>query len=162
MNLAYFRIYGWGKKSERIKEGIKDVRFQRKSILSTISVFGVNASLVFDGTLNSEVFTHYLEFVLFPTLKKDEIIVMDNCSVHKSKLVREVIERLGINVLYLPPYSPDLNPIELMWAAMKGFLRKLRARTKEKLIEAIGVALELVSKVNIVNWFKHCGYIVKL
>jgi len=158
VNLAYTRLYGWAKSSKRINEGIKDVRFERQSILSAIGLDGVKAPFVFAGTLNKEIFSDYLRFQLAPTLKNDDILILDNCSVHKSKLVLETIEELGINVVFLPPYSPDFNPIELVWAFVKDILRKLKARTYDTLISAIDTALSSVTNDLISGWAKHCGY----
>lgn len=158
INLAYTRLYGWAKSNKRINEGIKDVRFERQSILSTIGESGVRAPFVFEGTLNKEIFADYLRFQLAPALGKDDVLVLDNCSVHTSKLVRETIEELGLNVIFLPPYSPDFNPIELMWAYVKNILRKLKARTYDALISAIDIALSCVTCDLVFAWAKHCGY----
>lgn len=158
INLAYTRLYGRARKNERVNQGVIDIRFERQSILSTIRLDGEYSPLIFEGTLNKELFSCYLETQLAPTLKKDDILVLDNCSVHTSKLVRETIQKLKLNVIFLPPYSPDFNPIELMWSKMKSFLRKQKARTFDKLIEAVNLAFKNVTKENISNWFKHCGY----
>ncbi|GHU48599.1 hypothetical protein FACS1894120_7020 [Clostridia bacterium] len=96
VNLAYTRLYGRAKSSERINEGIKDVRFQRQSILSTIRLSSEQVPFVFDGTLNKELFADYVRFQLAPTLGEDDIVVLDNCSVHHAKLVRETLEECGI------------------------------------------------------------------
>ena len=156
VNLAYTRNYGRALKGKRIKQGIKDCRFQRQSILATINTEKVMADMVFEGTLNKELFAYYLRFHLAPILKKDEILVMDNSSVHKSKLVMETIAELGLNVLFLPPYSPDFNPIELLWSKIKSILKKLKARTYESLINSVGFALSEISTSNLLNWFNHC------
>ena len=158
INLAYTQLYGWAKSDKRINEGVKDTRFERQSILSAIGNDGVRAPFVFEGTLNKEIFADYLRFQLAPTLEKDEVLIMDNCSVHKSKLVCDTIAELGINVVFLPPYSPDFNPIELMWAYIKDILRKLKARTYDTLISAIDIALSSVTADLIFAWAKHCGY----
>lgn len=142
----------------RIHEGIKDVRFERQSILSTIRLSGQQVPLTFEGTLNKEIFAGYVRNQLAPTLDSDDTLVMDNSSVHKSKLVRETLDELGIKVLFLPSYSPDFNPIELMWAYVKAILRKLKARTSETLIPALGYALSCVSQSLIAAWFLHCGF----
>lgn len=140
INLAYTRLYGRAKSNRRINEGIKDVRF------------------VFEGTLNKELFAEYVRFQLTPSLEKNDIVILDNCSVHHSKLVRNVLQECGVKVLYLPPYSPDFNPIELMWAYIKNILKRLKARSYEKLISSIGEALSLVTSDLIKAWFSHCGY----
>lgn len=158
INLAYTRLYGRAKSNRRINEGIKDVRFQRQSILSAIRLSGKQVPFVFEGTLNKELFAEYVRFQLAPSLEKNDIVILDNCSVHHSKLVRNVLQECGVKVLYLPPYSPDLNPIELMWAYIKNILKRLKARSYEKLISSIGEALSLVTSDLIKAWFSHCGY----
>jgi len=158
VNLAYTRLYGRAKNGARINEGIKDVRFERRSILSTIRLSGEQVPFMFEGTLNKELFAEYVQKQLAPTLNEDDIVVLDNCSVHKAKLVMETLEECGVKVLYLPPYSPDFNPIELMWAYVKRILRKIKARTTEALIDAMKIALDSVDSILFEAWFGHCGY----
>lgn len=162
INLAYFREYGRSQKGRRIREGCKDVRFERKSIISTIRLNGDVAPLVFPGTLNDELCAEYIRKVLKPTLKKNDILLLDNSSVHKSKLVREVLAECGITTLFLPPYSPDFNPIELFWAYMKKKLRTIKARTHEALNDGIKDVFSSLPISNIYNWFKHCNMIVDI
>lgn len=162
VNLAYSRNYGRALTSERIKEGRKDVRFERKSVLSTICLNGQMCPFLFSGTLNKELFSAYIKTQLKPTLADDVILLLDNSSVHKSKLVLEALRECKINYLFLPRYSPDYNPIELLWTFMKSVLKKLKARTHEKLDEAIAFALGSVPLHYIKNWFSHCGYAVNL
>ena len=104
------------------------------------------------------VFEAYVERVLFPVLCPGQIVVMDNLSAHKGERVRELIEGRGCEVLYLPPYSPDLNPIEEAFAKIKGILRKAEARNREALIEAIGRAISAVTAQDVRGFFEHCGY----
>lgn len=158
INLAYTRLYGRAKKNERIREGVIDVRFERKSILSTIRLNGDMCPLVFKGTLNKEFFASYIKTCLKPSLSPDDILILDNSSVHSSKLVLDTLDECGIKYLFLPTYSPDFNPIELMWSWIKSILKKCKARTYEKLEEAIRFALDSVKSDFIANWFKHCGY----
>lgn len=158
INLAFTRLYGRAYSNERINEGRPDVRFQRESILSTVRLNGEKCPIIFEGTLNKEIFSEYLEKQLAPTLGEDDIVIMDNCSVHKSKMVLETLKRCRINVLFLPPYSPDYNPIELMWTKVKAYLKKVKARTIETLEKAISEALLLITNEDILNWFKHDGY----
>jgi transposase len=156
--LAYTRLYGRAKSNARVNEGVKDVRFQRQSILSTIRLNGGMEPFVFEGTLNKELFSVYVQEQLAPSLEKDDVVLLDNSSVHHAKLVVETLSACNINVLYLPPYSPDLNPIELMWAYVKAILRKLKARTVDALHIAVKTALDCVTPELISGWFKHCGY----
>lgn len=113
---------------------------------------------VFDGTLNKELFAEYVRKQLAPSLGKEDVVLLDNSSVHHAALVVETLNQCNINVLYLPPYSPDFNPIELMWAYIKAILRKLKARTVDDLFDAIKTALDSVTPELISGWFKHCGY----
>jgi len=114
--------------------------------------------LVFDGTLNKEFFAHYIKVCLAPKLSADDVLLLDNSSVHTSTLVLDTLKECGINYLFIPRYSPDLNPIELMWAWIKSILKKLKARTQDKLLDAIKFALDSVQLLFISNWFKHSGY----
>jgi len=162
INLAYTRLYGRAKRNERIKEGVVDTRFERKSILSTIRLNGERCPLIFKGTLNKYRFAEYLKTHLKPMLSPDDVLLLDNSSVHTSKVVRDALKECGIKHIFLPPYSPDFNPIELMWAFMKSILRKLKTRTHEKLDDAIKIALDSVKIETVANWFKHCGYSVNV
>jgi transposase len=118
--------------------------------------------LVFEGTLNKELFACYIKTQLNPMLAHDDILLLDNSSVHRSKLVVDTLKECRIKYLFLPRYSPDYNPIELLWAFMKSILRKLKERTSEKLITAIGFALSIVTSKYIQNCFEHSGYIANL
>lgn len=120
---------------------------------------GEMCPLIFNGTLDKRMFAEYLKTCLKPTLSSNDVILLDNSSVHKSKLVIETLNKCKIKYLFLPRYSPDYNPIELFWASMKSFLKKQKARTHEKLENAVLNAINSVSVDNIGNWFSHCGYI---
>jgi transposase len=115
---------------------------------------------VFSGTLNAELFSEYIKNQLKPAFSPDDILLLDNSSVHHSRLAIKTLEECGIQYLFLPPYSPDYNPIELLWAFVKSYLRKVKARTAEKLDDAIAFSLKSVPAEYIENWFKHCGYLV--
>jgi transposase len=158
INLAYTRLYGRAPKSERIKEGVKDVRFRRKSILSTLRLNGEKCSMIFAGTLNKERMSEWIFSQLAPSWNPEDIFVLDNSSVHKSKLARETFAACKIKILYLPRYSPDFSPIELMWANMKSKLKKEKPRSHVQLDDAIFRALNSVKLDCINHWFRHCGY----
>jgi transposase len=162
INLAYTRLYGRALKNKRVKEGVKDIRFERQSILSTFRLNGEMCPLIFSGTLNKELFSEYIKTQLKPHLAKDDILLMDNSSVHTSKLVLKTLKECGIKCLFLPKYSPDYNPIELLWSYMKSSLRKLKARTHSKLNEAIKFTFDELPLSHIAHWFAHCGYTVYL
>ncbi len=158
INLGMTRLYGRGLKGERVIDYVPDVRFKRTSILSSIRLEGNCVPIVFSGSLDGELFKKYLKEFLVPTLASGDIVVMDNLSSHKVAEVKEIIESSGATILYLPPYSPDLNPIELMWSKVKAYLRKVKARTIDVLFESIAEALRLITKADIKGWFKHSGY----
>jgi len=160
VNFGMTRLYGRAPVNERIEEYVPDVRFQRLSILSTVRLKGAQVPFVFNGTLNSELFKEYIEVFLAPTLFAGDIVLLDNSSVHKAKGVLDLLIERGVIVLFLPPYSSDYNPIEMLWSKMKSFLRKEKARTYETLIDAIRLALENIPLDDISAWFKHSGYSV--
>lgn len=111
-----------------------------------------------EGATDAAAFETYIEHFLAPTLEEGQIVVMDNLQVHKSKRASELIEGAGASVLFLPPYSPDFSPIEEAFSKVKGIVRRLEARTREALLDAIGEALDTVSRRDAVGWFGHCGY----
>ena len=115
-------------------------------------------SLAVEGATTAAVFEAYVEKVLVPTLRPGRIVVMDNLSAHKGDRVRKLIEERGCELLYLPPYSPDLNPIEEAFSKIKGILRKAEARSREALIEAMGSALDAITSQDVRGFFEHCGY----
>jgi transposase len=119
---------------------------------------GMGPSLAVEGATNREVFETYVERVLGPSLRGDQVVVMDNLSVHKGERVRELIEQRGCELLYLPSYSPDLNPIEEAFSKMKGLIRKVEARSREALLEALGAAISAITDQDARGFFQHCGY----
>jgi len=158
VNTGMTRLYGRNSGNKRVIGYMPDVRFERTSILSSIRVNGDMVPIVFEGALNGELFKAYISQCLAPTLHKGDIVIMDNLTSHKVKGVLEPIIAAGASVIYLPPYSPDLNPIELMWSKMKAYLRKVKARTKELLEIAIAEALEHITTSDILAWFAKNGY----
>lgn len=118
----------------------------------------ITAPLVLDGPMNTEAFLAYIEQFVLPTLSPGEIVVMDNLSSHKSAAVRALIEGVGANLLYLPAYSPDLNPIEMLFAQLKAYLRKAKARSVETLWTIIGHFIDTVTPQQCANYIAHDGY----
>ena len=157
-NTSLFPIYAWAPKGRRAHCSVPRNRGKNTTLLSSMSLSGMGPSLAVDGPTDREVFEAYVERVLAPTLRAGQVLVMDNLSVHKGERVRELIEHRGCQLLYLPPYSPDLNPIEEAFGKIKGLLRKAEARTREALVEAMGRALSAVSKHDARGFFEHCGY----
>ena len=160
INLGMTRLYGRALTADRVTEYVPDVRFERTSIISVLGLSGIAAPMTFKGTLDGDLFAGYVEYVLAPTLAPGDIIVLDNLSAHKVTGVLDPIYEKGAFVMFLPEYSPDLNPIELMWSKIKSILRKLKARTLEALEDALRQALEAVTYNDIVGWFGHDGYIL--
>lgn len=119
---------------------------------------GSVACMTMDGATDTEVFRAYVQQILCPTLRPGDVVIMDNLSPHKSDPTLSLILAAGAGVLFLPAYSPDLNPIEKMWSKIKAFLRAFEARTTEALDRAIAAALETVTSQDAVNWFASCGY----
>jgi transposase len=157
INTGMTRLYGRAINGERVVDYTPDVRFERTTIMSSVRLNGDIVPVIFDGSLNGEFFKEYIRRFLVPTLKAGDIVIMDNLTSHKVKGVIEPILAVGASVLYLPPYSPDLNPIEMMWSKIKAYLRKTIARTKELLNDAIAEALELISLSDIRAWFSENG-----
>jgi len=126
------------------------------TILGAMSLRGMVATMTIEAATDREIFLAYLDEVLCPKLRPGDVVVMDNLSSHKVHGVRKLIQATGAEVLYLPPYSPDLNPIEKAWAKLKQLLRAAKARSKQALDQAIAEALKLISADNAKAWFKHC------
>jgi transposase len=127
-------------------------------LLSSMTLEGMGPSLAVEGATTKAVFETYVERVLAPTLKPGQIVVMDNLSSHKNSRIRELIEDRGCELLYLPAYSPDLNPIEEAFAKLKALMRRAGARTREALLEAMGRALDAVTASDARGFFEHRGY----
>jgi transposase len=123
-----------------------------------MSVEGMGLSLAVEGATNSEVFKTYVERVLAPVLRRDQVVMMDNLSAHKGERVRELIEGRGCELLYLPPYSPDLNPIEEAFSRINGLMRNAEARSRQALLEVLGAAISALSAQDARGFFEHCGY----
>jgi len=126
INTGMTRLYGRSTGSDRVADYTPDVRFERTTILSSVRANGDMVPLVFEGSLNGDIFKEYVAKCLAPTLKAGDIVIMDNLSSHKVEGAIDPIIGIGAKVLYLPPYSPDLNPIEMLWSKMKAYLRKVR------------------------------------
>jgi transposase len=127
-------------------------------MISSIRFDGTTACMALEGATDTESFRAYVQAVLLPTLRPGDMVVMDNLSAHKSDPTLALITQAGAQVRFLPAYSPDLNPIEMMWSKVKNSLRAMEARTHDDLIAAIGQALASVTPQDALNWFAHCGY----
>lgn len=158
VNTGMTRLYGRADSSQRVKEAVPDTRFHRTTILSSMRLDGTIVPVVFSGALDGDMFRKYIEQMLVPTLSPGDIVIMDNLTSHKVQGIMEAVQNVGATILFLPPYSPDLNPIELMWSKLKAILRKLKIRTAELLPDAIASAFNSISVSDIVSWFQHDGY----
>ena len=157
-NIALSPIYAYSPVGQRACCSVPRNRGKNTTLLSSISAQGMGPSLAVDGPIDCAVFEAYIEKVLAPTLRAGQIVVMDNLSAHKREKIRELVGSRGCELLYLPPYSPDLNPIEEAFAKVKGLLRKACARTRDALAEAMGRTLSAVSAQDARGFFEHCGY----
>jgi transposase len=157
-NTSLSPLYAWAPRGQRAFCSVPRNRGKNTTLLSSMSVEGMGPSLAVEGATNREVFETYVEHILAPTLRKDQVVVMDNLTAHKGERVRELIEGRGCELLYLPPYSPDFNPIEEAFAKIKCLVRKAEARSREALLEAIGKAISALSAQDAHGFFEHCGY----
>ena len=128
------------------------------TLISSISLEGMGASMSIEGSADGEAFALYVERFLCPELKEGQLVVMDNLQVHKTRRVRELIEGRGCSLVFLPSYSPDFNPIEEAFSKAKTLLRRAKARSFEALVDATGAALSAVSEQDALGFFAHCGY----
>jgi transposase len=152
------RLRGRAPKGQRLHAHAPHGRWQTTTIIGAIRVDGSTACMTLEGPTDTEVFRAYVQQVLVPTLRPGEVVVMDNLSPHKSEPTLALLTQAGAEVLFLPAYSPDFNPIEKMWSKVKACLRSAEARTREELFTAIGAALKQVTGQNPRNWFASCGY----
>ena len=151
-------MYAWSRRGERALASVPRNWGANVTLLASMSAEGMGPCLAVEGSTTREVFETYLERVLAPSLKAGQVVVMDNLSSHKGSRVKELVEERGCEILYLPPYSPDLNPIEEAFAKIKALLRRAGARTREALIEAMGRALDAVRASDAQGFFEHRGY----
>lgn len=149
------RLYARTLGGRRIHEATPGGHWKILTILGAMSLHGMIATMTIEEATDTEIFLAYVEQVLCPALQSGDVVVMDNLSSHKVNGVRELIQQAGAEVLYLPPYSPDLNPIEKAWAKLKQLLRSAKARTQEALDHALAEALRLITADNARAWFRH-------
>lgn len=152
------RLYGRAMLGQRCFDSAPDGRWERTTLLSALRVTGETQSMVFEGAVDTKMYEGYIEKFLLPTLNSGDIVIADNLNVHKSENVKRMVEEAGASYIPLPPYSPDLNPIEKMWSKIKQYLRGIKARTQESLEAAIGYALDTITPEDAQGWFASCGY----
>lgn len=152
------RLRGRTARGERCRAPVPHGHWKTTTFTGALRLSGMTAPMVLDGAMNGAAFLAYVEQVLVPTLRPGEMVVMDNLPAHKPAAVRAAIERAGADLLYLPPYSPDFNPIENAFAKLKALLRKAAARTINELWDAIAHALPAFSPAECANYFTAAGY----
>jgi transposase len=157
--IALTPLYARAPKGHRARGSVPRNRGKNTTLLASLSLEGIGASMMIEGAATAAAFEAYLEHLLVPSLHPGQIVVMDNLSVHKGVWVRQLIEDKGCQVLFLPAYSPDLSPIEETFSKLKAYLRRTGARTREALEEAICQALLTVTAQDAHGWFRHCGYL---
>jgi transposase len=154
------RLYGRMIGGERLREATPGGHWDTTTIMSSIRLDGTITAMTLPGATDTPAFYAYVAEILCPTLGKNDIVIMDNLSSHKGNEIRKAIESTGATLMFLPPYSPDYNPIEMMWSKIKTILRKTKARTSTALNEAISSAFASVSVSDILSWFESCGYVL--
>jgi transposase len=159
INLSMARTCARAPRGERAQGDVPKNWGDSVTLCAGISLRGIVAPLYLHGSLTGEIFDAYVEQFLVPELRPDDIVVMDNLSVHKLVSVRQRIEAAGAKLLFLPPYSPDYSPIEPAWSKVKALLRKAAARTYDALLEAVANALRAVTSGDARGWFGLCGYV---
>ena len=157
-NTSLHPLYAWSPRGERARCSVPRNRGPNTTLLASMTAEGMGPCLAVEGATTRLVFEAYIEKVLLPSLRREQVLVMDNLSAHKGERVRELVESAGCELLYLPPYSPDFSPIEEAFSKVKGILRKAEARSREALVEAMGKALDAVTVRDARSFFEHCGY----
>ena len=152
-------FYGWAEIGKRVIDFVPHGHWKTTTFLAALRHDGLTAPMVVDGAINGELFLAYVQQILLPTLKKGDVVVMDNLSSHHVFGVKKTIESVGARVLYLPPYSPDLNPIENVFSKLKTLVRKWKLRTMEALWNKLGELCDVFSPQECVNYFRHAGYL---
>jgi transposase len=152
------RMYGRAPKGERCRAAVPHGHWKTTTFVGALRLSGVTAPMTLDGAMNGAAFLAYVEQVLAPTLRRGDIVVMDNLPAHKPQAVREAIERAGAELRFLPPYSPDFNPIELAFSKIKALLKKAAARTLNDLWDAIRDAIDAVTPRDCRSYFSATGY----
>jgi len=157
-NAAMAREYARAPIGERAEDDKPSSYGDNVSIVGAMGLAGLRTLMTLNGAVDGDAFLGFVKQFLAPTLKPGDIVLMDNLSVHKQAGIREAIEAVGAQLRYLPPYSPDFNPIEKCWSKIKSILRTIGARTREALDEAIATAMKAITGEDAAGWFTHAGY----
>lgn len=157
-NRAMTRRYGRARRGERVHDAAPINYGENLTMIGALSLSGFEAMMTICGATTTAVFLAFVEQLLVPVLRPGQIVIMDNLSAHKAKSIRQAIEATGARLFFLPPYSPDFNPIEPAWSKLKTYLRGVGARTIDDLNDAIASAMDNTTPANCRGWFQHCGY----
>jgi len=152
------RLRGRAPRGQRLVAGCPHGHWTTTTMISSVRLDGTSACMTCPGATDTEVFQAYVREVLVPSLRPGDIVVLDNLGAHKSEATLALITAAGAQTRFLPAYSPDLNPIEMMWSKVKAFLRAAEARSHDALLQAIAQALAEITPDDAKNWFAHCGY----
>jgi transposase len=152
------RRYGRSPRGTRVRDHTPCSHWQTHTVVATLRLDGVSATAVFDGPIDNASCLAYVEQILVPTLRRGHVVVLDNLAVHKQPEVRIAIERVGAQLRFLPPYSPDFNPIELAFAKLKAFFRAARPRSFDHVVTLIATAIGLFTPTECAGYVRHCGY----
>ncbi len=156
------RLRGRAPRGERLIDKTPHGHWKTTTLIAALGIDGMRCSTVVDGAVNGDVFEAFVEQVLAADLRPGDVVIMDNLSSHKRQRVRELIEDAGARLVFLPAYSPDLNPIELVFAKVKQLLRSMACRTRDALWEAMQAVLDQVTPSDAINCYKHCGYTLQM
>lgn len=157
-HLALSPRYAWAPRGRRARGQVPRNWGKNTTLVTGLSLRGLHAPWTLEGAITTAAFEVYVRAVLGPLLQPGDIVVMDNLSAHKALSIRQAIEARGATVVFLPPYSPDLSPVEEAFGKIKGMLRRIGARTREALLDGIERALDTVSPADALGWFTHAGY----
>jgi len=156
------RLRGRAPRGERLVDKTPHGHWKTTTLIAALGISGMRCSTVVDGAVNGDVFEAFVEQVLVPELRAGDVVIMDNLSSHKRQRVRELIEAAGARLVFLPAYSPDLNPIEMIFAKVKQLLRSMACRTRDALWRTMQSVLDKVTSTDAQNCYKHCGYSLRM
>jgi transposase len=156
------RLRGRAPRGERLIDKTPHGHWKTTTLIAALGIGGMRCSTVVDGAVNGDVFEAFVEQVLVPELQSGDVVIVDNLSSHKRQRIRELVEGAGARLVFLPPYSPDLNPIELIFAKVKQLLRSLACRTRDALWKAMQSVLDQVTPADAFHCYEHCGYTLQM
>jgi len=157
-HVAMTRRYARAVPGARVADSLPADQKGNLSTIGAVGLTGMRTALSVPGAIDGETMIFFVEEMLAPTLQPGDLVFFDNCQIHKADEIEEAIERRGAWAIFLPPYSPDFNPIENCWSKVKSILRSLKPRTRDELLDALTEAFSAITKLDIQGWFRHCGY----